>query len=66
LKKIFGLGASFLEILIMKRLHEEVGQTVQLHGSRHFAFTEYVTAVRRSYLEKTETKNTNEKLVQCK
>lgn len=65
IEKIFGLGASFLEILIMKRLHEEVRQTVQLQASEDFTFTEYVTAVRRRFLEKKETKNTNEELVQC-
>ena len=52
IEKIFGLGASFLEIPIMKRLYEKVGQTVQLQGSEDFTFTEYVTAVRRSFLEK--------------
>ena len=38
IEKIFGLGASFLEILIMKRLYEKVGQTVQLQGSEDFSF----------------------------
>ena len=64
IEKIFGLGAKFLEIIIMKRLHEKVGQTVQLQGSEDFAFIEYVAAVSRSFLEKKETKNTNEELIQ--
>jgi len=48
----------------MKHFYEKVGQTVQLQGSEDFAFTKYVTVVRCSFLEKTETKNTNEELVQ--
>ena len=32
------LGASFLELLIMRCLYEKVGQTVQLQGSEDFSF----------------------------
>jgi hypothetical protein len=52
LEKIFGLGAKFLEIIIMKRLHEKVGQPVQLQEPADFSFIEYVTAVRHNFLEK--------------
>jgi hypothetical protein len=51
LEKIFGLGAQFLEIIIMKRLHEKIGQPIQL-GTADFSFVEYVSAVKRSFLEK--------------
>ena len=49
IEKIFGLGAKFLEIQIMKSLYEKVG-----HSSKPFpkqdvlVFTEYVDAVRLS------------------
>jgi len=52
IEKIFGLGASFLEILIMKRLYEKVGQPLKLQVSKDFTFTEYVAVVRRGFLEK--------------
>jgi hypothetical protein len=52
IEKIFGVGASFLEILIMKCIHEKVGLTVQLHQSDDFAFLEYVAAAKQSFLEK--------------
>ena len=61
LTKIFGLGANCLEILIMKSLYEKVGRTVQLHEPKYFTFTAYVTAVKRSFLEKKKA----EELVQC-
>jgi len=65
IEKIFGMGASFLEILIMKRLFEKVGRTVQWRRSADFTFTEYVAAVKRSFLDDKGTKKTAEELVQC-
>jgi len=64
IEKIFGLGASFLEILIMKRLHEKVGGCFKWHESKDFTFTTYVASIKQSFLEKG-TKKTAEELVQC-
>jgi len=50
-ERIFGSGASYLEILIIRRLHEKVGGPVQLHEPKDFTFTEYVNAARRSYVK---------------
>jgi len=61
IEKIFGLGANFLEILIMRHLYEKVGQAVQLRASQDFTFAKYVTAAKRSFLKKKEA----EGLVQC-
>jgi hypothetical protein len=60
IEKIFGLGANFLEILIMKRLYEKVGRSFKMHRPEGLTFTEYVTAAKRSFLEKTAME-----LVQC-
>jgi len=60
-EKIFGLGASVLQLLIMKVLYEKVGRAVQLHEPKDFTFTNYVAAVKRSFLEKKEA----EAPVQC-
>jgi adenylate cyclase class IV len=60
IEKIFGLGANFLEILIMKRLYEKVGQTFKMHRSENLKFTEYVAAAKRSFLGKRA-----KDLVQC-
>jgi len=55
LEKIFGLGAKFLEILIIKRLSEEVGQIFEWNEQQtDLIFTEYVAAARRSYLKKKQ------------
>lgn len=61
IEKIFGLGANCLEILIMKSLYEKFKGIVQLHEPRNFTFTAYVTAVKRSFLEKKKA----EELVLC-
>jgi len=55
LEKIFGFGAKFLEILIIRRLYEKVGQIFEWN-ERHtdLTFTEYVAAARQSYLKKKE------------
>jgi len=65
MEKIFGGGANFLEILIMKRLHEKTGATFELHGSTGFVFAEYVAELRKSLLKKNKTRNMAEKIVQC-
>ncbi len=53
IEKIFGLGAKFLEILIMKRLYEKVGRSFKWHASKDdFTFTEYVAFAKLSFLEK--------------
>jgi len=49
IERIFGLGADFLEILIMKNLYEKVGRTVHLLEPEDFVFTEYVAATKRSF-----------------
>jgi len=58
IEQIFGVGASFLEILIMKRLYEKVEREFELNDSADFAFTEYITAAKRSFVEKNRTKGT--------
>lgn len=49
LEKIFGLGARFLEILIMKRLYARIEQPLEWNESEEFIFVNYVEAARRSF-----------------
>ena len=65
IEKIFGLGANFLEILIMKRLHEKIGVALRFNETADFTFSEYVTVARRSSLEKNGVENIVEELIQC-
>ena len=61
--KIFGQGADYLEILIMKRLHSKIGLDVRL-SNPNLTFAEYVKAARRSYC-RSSTEN-KEELSRCR
>ena len=52
LEKIFGLGAHFIEILIMKNLFEKTGQSLEWNESRELSFVEYVATAKQSYIKK--------------
>ena len=64
IEKIFGLGANFLEVLIMKRLHEKIGVVFDWNESRKFVFAEYVMAAKKSFEERQKQEITME-LVEC-
>lgn len=50
IERIFGLGAKFLEILIMKRLYEKVGHIFEYNQEmKDLVFTEYVEAAKKSF-----------------
>lgn len=55
-ERIFGLGANFLEILIMKRLYEKVGGCFKWPRTQDFTFAEYVAAAKRDFLERKQIK----------
>lgn len=68
IKKIFGSGADFLEILIMKSLYEKVGGIFELRKSTDFAFTDYVIEVKRNFVEKkrgASKENALKEIIQC-
>jgi hypothetical protein len=53
IEKIFGVAAALLEIQIMKKLFEKVGVSLKcLPEQADLVFTEYVEAIRLSYLNK--------------
>jgi hypothetical protein len=53
LEKIFGDGAGLLEIEIMKKLHEKVGNSfVCFSKQKDLVFTEYIETVKLSYMTK--------------
>ena len=65
IEKIFGLGANFLEILIMKKLYEKIGRVFEWQKPTEFVFIEYVSAAQRNFLKKRGGKTTEE-LTKCK
>lgn len=51
LEKIFGAGAQFIEILIMKNLYSKVGLSLKIDGEQ-LEFVRYVDAVREGFRKK--------------
>ena len=51
LEKIFGVGAQFIEILIMKNLHIKIGFPLKME-SKQLEFVEYVGAAKDGFLKK--------------
>lgn len=57
LEQIFGLGAQFIEILIMKSLFEKIGQPLEWNQKKELGFVEYIEAAKQSFSKrKQETK----------
>lgn len=52
LEKIFGVGAHFLEILIMKELHRRIGQPLEWDENKEFIFAEYIAAAKHGFSTK--------------
>ena len=53
LQKIFGAGAQFLKILIMRKLYEKIGKTLEWDKNKELMFVEYVASVKRSFVKRT-------------
>ena len=51
LEKIFGEGAQFLKILIMKGLYERIGKSIEWNCNGELVFSEYIAAARHTYIE---------------
>jgi len=51
IEKIFGLGAKFIEISIMKCLYEKIGSVFEYPEHKDLVFTEYVASVKQSFLK---------------
>lgn len=60
LEKIFGLGAQFIEILIMKSLYEKIGRPLKWNKNKELEFIEYVEAARKSFLKSKDETQTIE------
>jgi hypothetical protein len=51
IEKIFGLGARYLEILIMKNLYTKIGCPLTMNKNDQLEFIKYVDAARKNYLK---------------
>jgi len=51
LEKIFGVGARFIEILIMRNLYSKVGLHLSLDKNEQLEFVRYVEAARKGFVK---------------
>jgi len=65
IEKIFGLGASFLEILIIKKFYEKIGGVFEWNEPTDFTFTKYIATAKQSFLEKKKAEEIAGAFVQC-
>jgi hypothetical protein len=56
LERIFGVGAKYIEILIMKQLFRKVGHNLELSDNKELEFRNYVSAAEKTFRQK-ETKH---------
>lgn len=57
LEMIFGAGTRFLEVMIMKKLYEDIGakrRILKLDKDTEFKFVDYIKAAKQAYLESEE------------
>ncbi len=54
IQTIFEGGADFIEILIMRRLHEKIGVKFESSNSSDFSLPKYVAAAKRNFVEKAQ------------
>lgn len=52
LEKIFGVGARFIEILIMKNIYGKTGQSLKWSESKELLFVDYVTTVKQGFAKR--------------
>lgn len=52
LEKIFGVGARYIEILIMRNLCGRVGRSLQFGKNEQLEFIKYVAAAKQGYYER--------------
>jgi len=56
IRKIFGIGANFLEILIIQKLHEKAAQTTHLQTPEELTLREYVEQAKKNFLRNQQNK----------
>jgi hypothetical protein len=64
IEKMFGVGADYLEVLIMKRLHEKIGGVLDSNEIATFTFAEYIEAVKRNLRRKNRAKGIADEIIQ--
>ncbi len=65
IEKIFGIGANFIEILIMRKLDEKIGREPTLQLSKDITLNEYVSALKKNLVGKLESEGMSLGVTEC-
>ena len=65
LEKIFGLGADFIESLILKRLAEKIELDSKWRFPKELTLAEYVNMAKKSFLKERDADKIEMETVQC-
>jgi hypothetical protein len=65
LEKIFGLGADFIESLIMKRLAEKIELDSKWRFPKELKLVEYVNVAKQNFLKERDSDKIEMETVQC-
>ena len=57
LEKIFGVGARYLEILVMKNLYGRIENSLNMENAKKLEFVDYVYAARQSFRQECCNEN---------
>ncbi len=52
LEKIFGTGARYIEIMIMKNVYAQIGQPIMIENGKELEFLRYMNAARDAFQKK--------------
>lgn len=65
IEKIFGIGANFIEILIMRKLDEKIGQEPSSQFSKNITLNEYISALKKNLVRKLESDGISLEVTEC-
>jgi hypothetical protein len=65
IEKIFGIGANFVEVLIMRKLDEKIGQESSSRPSKDVTFNDYIVALKKNLVGTMESEKISVGATEC-
>ena len=65
IEKIFGVGANFVEVLIMRKLDEKIGQESSSRPSKDVTFNDYIAALKKNLVGTMESEKISVEATEC-
>lgn len=65
IEKIFGIGANFVEVLIMRKLDEKIGQDSSSRPSKDVTLNDYIVALKKNLVGAMESEKISVEVTEC-